>query len=121
MIRILYVDDDPDICEIAEMSLAIDPEIDVRSCQSGFDALEIARVWEPDLILLDYMMPKIDGAGTLHMLRDELPAMPPVAFITARTAERDVADLLSLGAAGVLAKPFDPLTLASQCRTFLDA
>lgn len=119
MIRVLYVDDDPDICEIAEMSLAIDPDFAVRTCQSGYDALDIAREWAPDLILLDFMMPQIDGAGTLHLLRDELPALPPVLFITARTAERDVSDLMSLGAAGVLAKPFDPMALAGQCRQFL--
>lgn len=120
MTRILYVDDDADIREIAEMALCLDPTFEVRACGSGYDANEVARGWRPDLIMLDFMMPVLDGPGTLALLRtnDELKDVP-VIFITARTAERDVKALMATGAAGVLAKPFDVLTLATECRQFL--
>lgn len=120
MIRVLYVDDDADICEIADMALSLDPELEVRTCNSGRDAVALAGTWHPDLVLLDFMMPVLDGPATLALLR-ELPSLAatPIVFITARTAERDVAALLSTGAVGVLAKPFDPLTLATRARSFL--
>lgn len=120
MIRILYVDDDPDIREIVEMALSLDPELDVKTCDSGEQAVALTQTWVPQLMLLDFMMPRMDGPATLDALREnpEL-ATTPAVFITARTAERDVNALMAHGAAGVLAKPFDPLTLADECRQFL--
>lgn len=120
MTRILYVDDDPDIREIAEMALCLDSSFEVRACESGYDANEVARGWRPDLIMLDFMMPVLDGPGTLALLRtnDDL-ADVPVIFITARTSERDVKALMATGASGVLAKPFNVMTLAEECRQFL--
>lgn len=119
-IPVLYVDDDADIREIAEMALSLDPDLEVRTSASGSDALALVEQWKPQLILLDFMMPDLDGPATLRLLRqnsslDEVP----VVFITARTSSRDVESLLASGAAGVLAKPFDVLTLAAQCREFL--
>ena len=120
MIRVLYVDDEPDIREIADMALSLDPELDVRLCASGAEALAVAREWQPSLILLDFMMPVMDGPATYAALRDQPEtADTPIVFITARTAERDVEQLLALGAAGVLAKPFDPMGLAAEARQFL--
>ncbi len=68
--RILYVDDEPDIRDIAMMALELDPEIEARSCSSGREALGEAAVWKPDLILLDVMMPEMDGPETLRRLRE---------------------------------------------------
>ncbi|NLR40506.1 response regulator [Novosphingobium sp. ERW19] len=119
-IPVLYVDDDADIREIAEMALSLDPDLEVRTSASGSDALALVEQWKPQLILLDFMMPDLDGPATLRLLRqnsslDEVP----VVFITARTSSRDVESLLASGAAGVLAKPFDVMTLAAQCREFV--
>ncbi len=120
MTRILYVDDDPDIREIAEMALCLDPSFEVRTFGSGHEAHEGARSWRPDLIMLDFMMPVLDGPGTLALMRTNQDlADVPVVFITARTSERDVKALMAAGAVGVLAKPFDVMTLADECRQFL--
>jgi two-component system OmpR family response regulator len=118
--RVLYVDDEADIREVATISLGLDPEFEVRSSASGPEALAVADGWQPDLILLDVMMPGMDGPTTLAKLREQ-PACSaiPVVFITARTQARERDRFLALGAAGVIAKPFDPMTLAATARKFL--
>jgi CheY-like chemotaxis protein len=119
--RILYIDDESDIREVAEMALELDPSFAVRTCGSGRDGIAAAREWQPDLILLDVMMPELDGPGVLEILRqDDATAAIPVIFITARTQAHEVARLHELGARGVLAKPFDAMTLAQQVRAFID-
>lgn len=118
--RILYVDDEPDIREIAVMSLELDPELEVRSCGSGREALEILRAWSPDLILLDVVMDEMDGPATLLAIRGEpAGATVPVAFITARSQPQETERLIGLGAVGVIPKPFNPRTLAPTVRGFL--
>ena len=120
MIRILYVDDEADLREIAVMSLELDPEIEVRTAASGAEALDQAKQWQPALILLDVMMPGMDGPATLARLRaDPDTSEIPAAFITAKTHPRHVTDLKALGARAVLAKPFDPMSLAENVRTLL--
>ncbi|MCY7280991.1 MAG: response regulator [Sphingomonas bacterium] len=120
MTRILYVDDDADICEVALMALELDDALAVRACKSGADALAVAPEFQPALILLDVMMPQMDGPTTLAELRaDERTAEIPIVFITARTQTAEVERLTALGAIGVIPKPFDPMTLADQVRTFL--
>jgi CheY-like chemotaxis protein len=121
MIRILYVDDESDIREVAQMALELDPEFEVRACASGAEGIEAAAAWQPDLILLDVMMPVMDGPTVLQRL-GEIPetAAIPVVFITARTQAKEVDALRELGARGVLAKPFDPMALAGQARGFLE-
>ena len=119
--RILYIDDEADIREVAEMALELDPGFEVRTCASGREGLAAAREWQPGLILLDVMMPELDGPGVLEILRqDAATTAIPVVFITARTQAHEVARLRELGARGVIAKPFDAMTLARQVRTFLD-
>jgi len=120
--RLLHVEDEPDIREVVEMSLALDPAIVLKSCATGADALVTAAAWEPDIILMDVMMPVMDGAETLTHLRDDArTAKIPVVFMTARAQAREVEHFLSLGAAGVIPKPFDPMTLAAAVRAFLPA
>jgi CheY-like chemotaxis protein len=119
-VRVLHVDDEPDIREIVELSLGLDPEFAVRSCGSGGDALTAAESWTPDLILLDVMMPVMDGPSTLARLRQRpVTAGIPVIFMTARAQPSELAHFVSLGAAGVIAKPFDPMTLAASVRSYL--
>jgi len=120
MTRILYVDDEDDIREIAEMALGLDPDLEVRTCASGQAGLEAARAWRPDLIMLDVMMPGMDGPETFVRLKeDPASAEIPVVFITARTQTHQVAELIGLGARGVISKPFDPMALAAVVRRYL--
>jgi CheY-like chemotaxis protein len=113
-IRILHVDDDPDIREIVDMSLGLNPELEVRACGSGAEAIEAAAQWSPALILLDVMMPQMDGPTTLsHLRQNPRTSAIPVLFMTARAQAREIERFISLGAQGVIAKPFDPMTLGS--------
>ncbi|WP_338504014.1 response regulator [Sphingomonas kaistensis] len=119
-VQILYVDDDDDLREVALMALGLDLDLVVTGCASGEEAVRAAAGLDPHLILLDVMMPRMDGPATLAALRN-LPhlAHVPVVFITARTQARDAEPLLALGALGIIAKPFDPMTLAQSVRDFL--
>jgi CheY-like chemotaxis protein len=118
--RVLHVEDEPDIREVVKISLALDPDITVKSCDDGKAALHEAVDWQPDVILMDAVMPVMDGPEVFENLRnDARTAAIPVVFMTARTQEDDVARFMRLGAAGVIAKPFDPLTLAKSVRDCL--
>jgi two-component system OmpR family response regulator len=119
-LRILHVDDEPDIREVVELSLALDPDFTVRSCGSGREALAVAADWQPDFILLDVMMPAMDGPATLVRLRENArSASIPVIFMTARAQARELDRFRSLGAVGVIPKPFDPITLATSVRSYV--
>ena len=119
-LRILHVDDEPDIREVVELSLSLDPAFSVRSCASGGDALSAVAEWPPDLILCDVMMPVMDGPATLARLRESPhTAHIPLVFMTARAQTRELEHFKSLGATGVIAKPFDPMTLAASVRSHL--
>ena len=114
-LRVLHIDDEPDIREVVAISLSLDPEFAVRGCGSGEDGLAAAAECPPDLILLDVMMPVMDGPTTLAHLRDNpKTADIPVVFMTARAQTRELDHFKSLGAVGVIAKPFDPMTLAAS-------
>jgi DNA-binding response OmpR family regulator len=120
--KVLFVDDEEDIREIARISLQIDPEFEVLCCETGNEALFEAAQWQPDIILLDVMMPGLDGPDTLKRLRQSRrSAEIPVVFITARTQAHQVSHYLAMGALGVIAKPFDPMTLAKDVSRFLQA
>lgn len=119
-VRVLHVDDEPDIREVVEMSLGLDPELAVKSCASGSDALSASNEWPPDLILLDVMMPVMDGPTTLKRLRERAVTVnTPVVFMTARAQTREIEEFVSMGAAGVIPKPFDPMTLAQSVKHFV--
>jgi CheY-like chemotaxis protein len=121
-IRILHVDDEPDIREIVEMSLGLNAEFELRAAAGGPEALATAAEWLPSLILLDVMMPGMDGPTTLtHLRNDPRTADIPVLFMTARAQAREVQQFIALGAQGVISKPFDPMTLAFSVRSHLQA
>jgi CheY-like chemotaxis protein len=115
--RILYVEDDEPIRTIGMMVLQTVGGFEVVGCASGAEALARAPKARADLILLDAMMPGMDGPETLARLRT-LPetAATPVVFLTARVQPNEVAELRALGAVEVLAKPFDPMTLPDKLR-----
>lgn len=118
--RILYVDDEADIREIVSMSLSLDPDITVETVSSGAEALAAVRKSLPDVILLDVMMPEMDGPTTLFLLRERPESRGvPVVFMTARTQGREIQRFKELGALGVIAKPFDPIALASDLKALL--
>lgn len=117
-LRVLHIDDEPDILEIVAASLALDPAFEVRGCGSGAEGLAAAAQWRPDLILLNVMMPIMDGPTTLgHLRENPQTAGIPVVFMTARAQTRELDHFKSLGAAGVIVKPFDPMTLAVSVRS----
>jgi len=115
--HILYVEDEPDIQAVAKIALEMVGGFTVKICASGEEALREAVAFAPDMILLDVMMPGMDGPSSLAGLR-ALPelATVPIAFMTAKVQPAEVAHLKSLGALDVIPKPFDPMTLATQVR-----
>jgi two-component system, OmpR family, response regulator len=121
-IRILHVDDEPDIREIVGLSLSLNPDFQVRACESGAQAIDAAAEWSPELILLDVMMPHMDGPTTLSQLRkNPKTANIPVLFMTARVQPREIEQFIALGAQGVISKPFEPMTLAEEVSHRLQA
>ncbi len=116
--RILFVEDDPDIQTVARMALEAVGGFRVLACSSGQEALEKLAEFPPDLVLLDVMMPGMDGPATLAALR-RLPeaASIPVVFMTAKVQTQEVALYRELGAVDVIAKPFDPMSLPETVRS----
>lgn len=115
--KILYVEDEPDIQAVASIALSDVGGFTLEICSSGKSALEKAVAFKPDLLLLDVMMPEMDGPATLEALR-RLPetAQTPAIFMTAKVQTHEVEHFKSLGAIQVVAKPFDPMTLAQTLR-----
>jgi two-component system, OmpR family, response regulator len=112
---ILCVDDEQDILDVAKMCLEVVGGYKVTCCSNSVEAFDFIEKVQPDLILLDVMMPQLDGPTFLKNYRAKTSGSPiPIIFITARVRPGEVDDYLKLGANGVLAKPFDPMTLASQ-------
>lgn len=116
--RVLVVDDSPLMLAAVQLGLARVPGWDVATALSGRDGIEIAADYRPDAILLDVVMPELDGLGTLRALRAQASTHEtPVVFMTAGHDDRD--QLIGLGAAGVIAKPFQPAELAGQLKEVL--
>ena len=121
VIRVLIIDDDADIRTVTRLSLSCVGRMDVIEAASGAEGVRKARKDKPDVILLDMMMPAMDGVQTLALLRAQpTTAMTPVIFLTAEAAAAEVERLTSLGAAGVLLKPFDPDTLSAEVRRLIN-
>ncbi|MGH8582876.1 MAG: response regulator [Gammaproteobacteria bacterium] len=118
--RLLIIDDDLDICEVAKMSLEMTGGHEVVTAASCYDGIEKAKETQPDAILLDVMMPDLDGPATFRRLQQE-PATRhiPVILLTAKVQAADRRRFLDLGVQGVLAKPFDPMELSNQIAALL--
>ncbi len=112
--RLLIVDDEDDIRLIARMSLERIGGWEVLDAGSAEAAVAAARSGPLDAVLLDVMMPGVDGPGTLELLRPVIGDETPVIFLTAKTQTADRERLSDLGAAGLIAKPFDPMTLPDE-------
>jgi two-component system, OmpR family, response regulator len=116
--RILLIEDDPDVQAVARLSLETVGGFSVQICSSGGEAIQVGPAFDPDLILLDVMMPGMDGPSTLKALR-AIPrtAATPVVFMTAKVQPHEIAYYKTLGALDVIPKPFDPLTLPTTIRS----
>ena len=113
--RVLIVDDEDDIREVAQLSLEMTAGWEVLTAASGAEALSRAAAERPDAILLDVMMPEMDGPATYERLRASSATRGiPVVLLTAKVQASDQRRLSELGVAGVLAKPFDPMRLADE-------
>lgn len=118
--KVLIIDDEEDIRRVARLALARVGGMEVVDTGHGEDAVELAARETPDVILLDVMMPGRDGPATLAALRaDGRTAAIPVVFLTAKAMPAEIHRLKTLGAVGVLTKPFDPMTLAAALRATL--
>ena len=115
--RILYVEDDPDIRTVANLALATVGGYELRACASGQEAVDAAAEFRPDLLLIDVMMPGLDGPQTLSLLR-QIPATAsvPVVFMTAKVQPSELARYREMGVVDVIPKPFDPMRLADEVR-----
>jgi CheY-like chemotaxis protein len=118
--RILFIDDEDDIKTLAQFCLEAEAGWSMIAAASGLEGVAIAQKEQPDAILLDAMMPELDGLQTLAKLQDT-PATKdiPTIFITAKAQASDRRRFYNAGAKGVINKPFDSLTLASQISGFL--
>lgn len=116
--KILYAEDEPDIRSIAQIALEDIGGFSVKYCSTGLEILAAARIFHPDLVLLDVMMPVMDGPTTLNELR-KIPGLAdiPAVFITAKIQSGEIAEYKSMGVLSVITKPFDPMTLADTLRT----
>ncbi|MDQ3282174.1 MAG: response regulator [Acidobacteriota bacterium] len=122
MKRVLVIDDEEDVRFVAQLSLGRVGEMSVIEASSGREGIALARIERPDFILLDMMMPEMDGAATFRALRDDAEtASIPVVFLTAKAMASEVQRLIELGAKGVVLKPFDPMTLARDLTAILES
>lgn len=120
--KVLIIDDDADIRSIARLSLSRLGGMEVVEAASGAEGVRKAQDEKPDVILLDMMMPAMDGSATLAALRSQpATATTPVIFLTAKAMRAEVERLRALGAAGVLIKPFDPRTLPGDVRALVES
>ena len=115
--RILFVEDEEEIREVAKMALEAVGGFELVACASGAEAIAAAPAANADLLLLDVMMPGMDGPATLEALR-HIPATAhtPVIFMTAKVQPAEVAQYIDLGALGVIPKPFSPMKVSDEIR-----
>ncbi|WBA10680.1 response regulator [Salinivibrio kushneri] len=120
--KVLYVEDDPDIREIATLALEDVGGLTLKICESGERALQEVEGFKPQLILLDVMMPNMDGPETLTAMRERgfVDDSVLVLFMTAKVHPEEVARYKALGVSQVISKPFDPMTLADEIKAFWD-
>lgn len=113
--RILYAEDEADIREIAVLAIEAIGGFEIATCGSGAEVLDLASEFQPQLILLDVMMPIMDGPSTLLALKQDLQLKDiPVIFLTAKIMTDEINHFKQMGAIDIIAKPFDPMTLSAQ-------
>lgn len=113
--NIMHVEDDPSIQQVAKIALEAVGGFTVHTCSGGQQALDDYAAVAPQLILLDVMMPGMDGPTTLQQLKQQFDLTKvPVVFMTAKVQSNEIASYKALGAADVVVKPFDPMTLSNQ-------
>jgi CheY-like chemotaxis protein len=118
--RILLIEDEDDIREVAQASLELTRGWDVHAANSGAKGIDMARSLTPDAVLLDVMMPDMDGPATFTELKnDPRTSQIPVVFLTAKVHSSERMRFMDMGARGVLAKPFDPMTLGDDVARLL--
>lgn len=115
--KILYVEDEPDIAQVAKLALESIGGFTLETCENGLIALEKGPAFRPDLVLMDVMMPEMDGPAALKEMRN-MPEMKdiPVIFMTAKVQPTEISEYKEMGAIDVIPKPFDPMTLAEKVR-----
>ena len=118
--RVLVIDDEDDIREVARLTLELTEGWTVATANCGSTGAALALSTPPDAILLDVMMPEMDGPSTLRVLREQSATESiPVIFLTAKVQAADRQRFLQLGVRGIISKPFDPLTLGQQIKDAL--
>ena len=119
--KVLLIDDEDDIRKVARLSLGRVGKMEVAEAAGGIEGLRKAEEDPPDVILLDVMMPGLDGPSTLAALRSSPRVRDvPVVFLTAKAMPAEIDRLRGMGVRGVLIKPFDPMTLAAQLRALVE-
>jgi CheY-like chemotaxis protein len=120
--KILYVEDDEDIQRIVRMSLERVGKMSVEIVSNSSQAIERMKAFKPDLVMLDWMMPEMDGPTLFRTMQgDPEVAHLPVIFITAKASSRELEELVRLGAKGTISKPFSPKDLPDQLRALWHA
>ncbi|HNB16766.1 MAG TPA: response regulator [Candidatus Obscuribacter sp.] len=118
--KVLLVDDDTNIRMVAVMGLEDELDWEIQEASSGQEAIQLASTQKPDLILLDMMMPGMDGISTFGKLRElDTVKDTPIIFMTAKVQPEEIESYKILGARGVIIKPFDPITLAQEIQDIL--
>lgn len=119
--RILLIEDDPDIQRLLGLTLKLTAGAEVNTASVGQEGLDLARSWQPELILLDRMLPDMEGTAVLQALKaDPATATIPVIFLSARAGEAEIAAATAKGAIGYIVKPFDPMGLAAEIARILE-
>jgi two-component system, OmpR family, response regulator len=113
--KILYAEDEPDVQTVVELTVQTMSSYDIKICNDGKKLLECVDNYKPDLILLDVMMPEMDGPTTFKFLQEtESTKNIPVIFMTAKVQAHEIENLNKTGVIGIITKPFDPVTLCSE-------
>ncbi|MFT5611083.1 MAG: two-component system OmpR family response regulator [Polaribacter sp.] len=119
LVRILCAEDDADIQELVSLSLTMVGDLTIKRCDTGLEAVDAVEAFDPQLLLLDVMMPFLDGPGALKAIREiEAYKNIPAVFLTAKVQRHEVEGYLDFGGTRVIPKPFDPMTLAIEIQEF---
>lgn len=118
--KILIIENDEDVRSVASLSLSLIGKLEVVEAESGAEGLEKALLEKPDAILLDLALPEADADETVNALKSNPQTSPiPLVFLTTRTLSRDYKRMRELGGVGIIYKPFDPMTIASQLQEII--